>query len=108
MENRHTKSRGGPRFRGGDVIPVKAGIAPPSRHRWAKAPPTNLLFVCFSVLIPGCENPSPSLFSDAPAAKVTSVEREALEVVQEALARAEEISRQTREAAGQSVEAAVT
>ncbi|MFC1634786.1 HEAT repeat domain-containing protein [Planctomycetota bacterium] len=45
-----------------------------------------LLFACWAVLLPGCQDSSPSLSPDDRGTKVSSLEQEALKVIQEALA----------------------
>jgi HEAT repeat protein len=44
-----------------------------------------LLFACWAVLIPGCQDSTPSLSPDDQVTKVSSLEQEAIQVIQQAL-----------------------
>jgi len=52
-----------------------------------------LVFACLAVSIPGCQDSSPLLFSDNQATKVTSIEQEALQIIQAALADMDAVAR---------------
>lgn len=52
-----------------------------------------LLFACLAVLIPGCRGSSTSLLSDAQATKMSSLEQEAIRIIQEALADPDAVAR---------------
>jgi HEAT repeat protein len=54
---------------------------------------TILLLVWSAVLIPGCHETPPSLFSDQPATKATSVEQEAVQIIQQALVDPDAVAR---------------
>ena len=52
-----------------------------------------LLLTVLAIWISGCQNSSPSLLSDEPVAKVTSLEQEALQIIQGALADQDAVAR---------------
>lgn len=65
-----------------------------NRHKRKATPICQVLLVaCSAVFIPGCHDSSPSLLEDDRATKVTSTEREALQIIQGALADPDAVAR---------------